>query len=293
MEKGHGVIPITPTERFRPAILLGPLGIHYLLFFILPLIYLLASSFLKFEGGITSKELTLFNYQRFLFDPFYLRVLVNTLGMSLVVSSLTVILGYPVAYFLVRTRSRWRSTLIAMVYSPLLTSVVARTYGWLIILDDTGVVNQILLGLGIVDKPVRLVFNFIGVTIGLTHVFLPYNIFCIMTALQNMSPTLEYASMNLGAGKLRTFFKVTLPLSMTGVVTGFLLVFSMAISAWATPAILGGQNVEVMATLVYSYFLGSVNWPFASAIATISMAVSLTIVFLSGMVTGKSSAGRF
>jgi len=293
MEEGHGVARPTLTERLRPAILLGPLGIHYLLFFIMPLVYMLGSSFLKFESGFATEELTLYNYQRFLFDPFYLRVLVNTLAMSLVVSSLTTVLGYPVAYFLVRMRSRWRSTLVAMVYSPLLTSVVARTYGWLIILDDTGIVNQILLGLGIVDEPVRLVFNFTGVTIGLTHVLLPYSVFCIMTALQNMSPTLEYASMNLGAGKLRTFVKVTLPLSMSGVVTGFLFVFSMAVSAWSTPAILGGQNVEVMATLVYSFFLGSVNWPFASAIATISMAVSMTIVLLSGLVTGKSSVGGF
>lgn len=270
-------------------VLLAPSLIYLLVLFFVPLGILAAVSVLKFHNGLIVREFTLEHYVKFLTDPFYLGIMWNTLRVALIVSAVTTLLGYPVAYVLARTQSRWKGLLIALVLAPELSGVVLRTYGWLVILEDRGVINTLLRSWGLIAEPIRLVHNYTGVIIGLTHVLLPFAILALMASIQAIDPTLEQAAMNLGAGRVRTFLRITLPLSAPGVLGAFFLTFSLSASAYATPAILGGKGVEVMATMIYTQLLYILNWPFAAALSVALMAVVLVTMFASARLVGRMS----
>lgn len=270
-------------------VLLAPSLIYLLVLFFVPLGILAAVSVLKFHNGLIVRELTLEHYVKFLTDPFYLGIMWNTLRVALIVSAVTTLLGYPVAYVLARTQSRWKGLLIALVLAPELSGVVLRTYGWLVILEDRGVINTLLRSWGVIAEPIRLVHNYTGVIIGLSHVLLPFAILALMASIQAIDPTLEQAAMNLGAGRVRTFLRITLPLSAPGVLGAFFLTFSLSASAYATPAILGGKGVEVMATMIYTQLLYILNWPFAAALSVALMAVVLVTMFASARLVGRMS----
>jgi putative spermidine/putrescine transport system permease protein len=282
---------LTPPARRIPAVLvlLAPSLIYLLVLFFVPLGILAAVSVLKFKSGLIVRELTLEHYVKFLTDPFYLGIMWNTVRVALIVSAVTTLLGYPVAYVLARTRSRWKGLLIALVLAPELSGVVLRTYGWLVILEDRGVINTLLRSWGLIAEPIRLVHNYTGVIIGLTHVLLPFAILALMASIQAIDPTLEQAAMNLGAGRVRTFLRITLPLSAPGVLGAFFLTFSLSASAYATPAILGGKGVEVMATMIYTQLLYILNWPFAAALSVVLMAVVLVTMLASARLVGRMS----
>ena len=288
---GAGQVALTPPARRIPAVLvlLAPSLIYLLVLFFVPLGILAAVSVLKFKSGLIVRELTLEHYVKFLTDPFYLGIMWNTVRVALIVSAVTTLLGYPVAYVLARTRSRWKGLLIALVLAPELSGVVLRTYGWLVILEDRGVINTLLRSWGLIAEPIRLVHNYTGVIIGLTHVLLPFAILALMASIQAIDPTLEQAAMNLGAGRVRTFLRITLPLSAPGVLGAFFLTFSLSASAYATPAILGGKGVEVMATMIYTQLLYILNWPFAAALSVALMAVVLVTMFASARLVGRMS----
>ena len=291
MEEGDRALRPAWRERRLPAVLvlLAPSLIYLLVLFFVPLGILAAVSVLKFHNGLIVRELTLEHYVKFLTDPFYLGIMWNTLRVALIVSAVTTLLGYPVAYVLARTRSRWKGLLIALVLAPELSGVVLRTYGWLVILEDRGVINTLLRSWGVIAEPIRLVHNYTGVIIGLSHVLLPFAILALMASIQAIDPTLEQAAMNLGAGRVRTFLRITLPLSAPGVLGAFFLTFSLSASAYATPAILGGKGVEVMATMIYTQLLYILNWPFAAALSVALMAVVLVTMFASARLVGRMS----
>ena len=288
---GAGQAALTPPARRLPAavVLLAPSLIYLLVLFFLPLGILASVSVLKFNNGLIVREVTLEHYVKFLTDPFYLGIMWNTVRVALIVSAVTTLLGYPVAYVLARTQSRWKGLLIALVLAPELSGVVLRTYGWLVILEDRGVINTILRSWGLIAAPIRLVHSYTGVIIGLTHVLLPFAILALMASIQAIDPTLEQAAMNLGAGRVRTFLRITLPLSAPGVLGAFFLTFSLSASAYATPAILGGKGVEVMATMIYTQLLYILNWPFAAALSVALMAVVLVTMFASARLVGRMS----
>ena len=291
MEEGDRALRPAWRERRLPAVLvlLAPSLIYLLVLFFVPLGILAAVSVLKFHNGLIVRELTLEHYVKFLTDPFYLGIMWNTLRVALIVSAVTTLLGYPVAYVLARTQSRWKGLLIALVLAPELSGVVLRTYGWLVILEDRGVINTLLRSWGVIAEPIRLVHNYTGVIIGLSHVLLPFAILALMASIQAIDPTLEQAAMNLGAGRVRTFLRITLPLSAPGVLGAFFLTFSLSASAYATPAILGGKGVEVMATMIYTQLLYILNWPFAAALSVALMAVVLVTMFASARLVGRMS----
>ncbi len=277
-----------PRRRLPAAlVLLAPSLIYLIILFFVPLGILAAVSVLKFKNGLIVRELTLEHYVKFLTDPFYLGIMWNTVRVALIVSAVTTIVGYPVAYVLARTQSRWKGLLVALVLAPELSGVVLRTYGWLVILEDRGVINTLLRSWGLIATPIRLVHNYTGVIIGLTHVLMPFAILALMASIQAIDPTLEQAAMNLGASRVRTFLRITLPLSAPGVLGAFFLTFSLSASAYATPAILGGKGVEVMATMIYTQLLYILNWPFAAALSVALMAVVLLTMFASARLVGR------
>ncbi|HEX6079906.1 MAG TPA: ABC transporter permease [Methylomirabilota bacterium] len=237
--------------------------------------------------GITS-GFTLRHYVRLLTDSYYLEIIGRTLALGLTVTAATLVVGYPVALFLARTRSRWRSWLTLLVIFPLMLNLVVRTFGWIALLAQNGLVNQALQAIGLVDGPVKLLFNFTGLMIGLTHIFLPFMILVLIGAIQNIPRDVEDAARVLGASWAGAFLRVTLPLSAPGIVSGSILVFVLAISALVTSRLLGGPTYQVMSTLIYDEFLQRLNWPAGSAQSLLLTVLVLGLVYLSGRLAHRA-----
>lgn len=248
---------------------------------ILPALVMVAYSLFAYvPGKITDYTLTLGNYARLFGDLFYLRVLANTVEMSLIVTALSLVLGFPVALFLARTTPRLRGLLAYLVFLPMMVGIVVRAYGWMVILGREGLVNSALLKTGLIDAPIRLLFTRDAVVLGLTEVLLPFMIMPILSALEKIDPHVEEAARALGASPAETFWRVTLPLSLPGVVSGSLLVFSLSLTAYALPALLGGARVKFIAALAYDAMLVGYNWPLAAAIGVLMSAVASAVIYL-------------
>jgi putative spermidine/putrescine transport system permease protein len=257
--------------------LLAPAVLVVGLFLVPPLLGILAGS--VFQQKLATGPPTLDNYGRFLGDGYYLRTLLLTVKLSLITTICALVLGYVVAYQLARTiRSRMlRRLTYLVVIAPLFTSSIVRSFGWMVSLGNAGFVNRLLRDLGLVDAPVRLIFNETGVLIGLTHILLPFMVLSIAAVLQNIDATLEEAAMDLGASRLVTFLTVTLPLSLPGVVAGSLIVFSLAMSAYVTPAVLSGGRLKVVPMLIYEQYVTVFDWGFGAAMAVILLALTLAL----------------
>jgi putative spermidine/putrescine transport system permease protein len=261
-------------------LLAGVPALFLILFFGLPNALLLTVSFLKSEAQLLTDEVTLENYGFVLSRRLYLEAIVRTFAIGIAVGLIDILLAYPLAYFLVRTTSRWKGLLIALSLAPLLASVVVRTYGWYVILNRSGVANDVLLALGLIGNRIPFMPSSGAITIGLAHALLPYAVLTVMGGLDAIHPNLERAAMSLGASRLRTFLSVTLPLSMPGVIGGFLLCFSIAISAYATPAILGGPATQVLATAIYGFMTQLLDWSIGAALAVVLVVSSLALLYL-------------
>ena len=271
----------TGSRSSRAPLLLGiPPTVFLLAAFFLPLAFLMVLSLYRFDAGLIVPDLTLANYRKFFTDSFYLEGLWRTIRLSVIVSFVVTVLAFPIAYFLTRTASRYKGLLIALVLTPELSGVVLRTYGWIVILEDRGLINTILLNLDLIERPLRLSQSFTGVAIGLTHVLLPFAILAIFSTLQTIDPVLERAAQNLGANRVRTFFRVLLPLSLPGVIGAFFLTFTITASAYATPAILGGSGFHVLATMIYQQLLFFLNWPLASVMSLVLLLAVLVVALV-------------
>jgi putative spermidine/putrescine transport system permease protein len=264
--------------RAVPWLLLTPAITWLLLFMAAPLVVLFVISLRAYQPGrgiIDTWQLG--NYTKFVTDPFYLAVLWSTLAVGACVTLLTLILGFPVAYALAHSRGWKRSALYFGVLMPLLTSAVVRTFGWMILLGNNGFINRTLLQAGLIDHPIRLMYNLLGVVIALTEVLMPFMVLALDAALLNIDPSVVEAARNVGAPPARVFLHIVLPLSLPGIVSGSILVFSLSISAFVTPSLIGGAQVMLMPTVIYQQALALLDWPFGAAIAFIMLA---TIVLL-------------
>jgi putative spermidine/putrescine transport system permease protein len=256
--------------------------------FVFPLAYMVRMSFNRgAPDGIIEETFTLDTYIQPLTDPYYWRVTLDTFQMGVTVGLLCVLVSYPVALFLARSTSKYRGLLIAVAIAPLLTSAVVRTYGWMVILGTNGLVNSTLDGMGLIDTPLKLTNNMTGVTIGLVEIFMPYAILAMISGFGRLSPQLEEAAGSLGASKLQIFTRVTLPLSLPGILTAFLLVFVLSISTFITPRLLGGGSVQVLATEIYDQTTGLLNWPFAAALSVILLVLFGLIIAVYQRLTKK------
>ena len=271
--------------------LLAPALVLLLVVFLVPVGLMVPTSVRPYVPlvGITS-GFTAGHYVKLFTDEYYLEIIGRTLALGLTVTLLTLVIGYPVAFFLARSTSRWRSWLTILVVFPLLLNLVVRTFGWIALLAQNGLVNQALQSLGLVDAPVKLLFNFAGLLIGLTHIFLPFMILVLIGAIQNIPRDVEDAARVLGASWAATFVRVTLPLSAPGILSGGILVFVLTISALVTPRLLGGPTYRVMSTLIYDEFLQRLNWPAGSAQALALTAIVLLLILLSGRLARGTGA---
>jgi putative spermidine/putrescine transport system permease protein len=266
-------------KRFSILTGLSPIISLYAIFFLMPLAIMISLTFLTFQGGQIREILTLENYLVFARNDVFLRALIETLRLGGAVSVTCIILGYPVAYVLARSPNlHLRRLIMVMAVMPLFVSIVARSFGWLVILSKQGLVNNVLMSLGIVKEPVKFVLNTTGVYIGLVHILLPFAIFSIASSLENIDATLEEAAKSLGASPVQTFMRVTFPLSLPGVIAGSILTFSLAIAAFVTPALLGGGVVLSLPVMVYDYAVLYLNWPLAGTLAVILLFASVTLM---------------
>ncbi len=261
-----------------------------LAFFVLPNALLLSASFLKSEAQQLTTQPTLDNYRFLLTRPLYLEVFARTFAVGIAVGALDLLLGFPLAYFLVRTTSRWKGLLIALSLAPLLASVVVRTYGWYIILNRFGFANDVLLGFGVISERIAFMPSTGAIIVGLAHALLPYAVLTIMGSLNGINPHFESAAMSLGADRTRTFVHVLLPLCLPGIAGGFLLVFSIAISAYATPAILGGPATQVAATAIYNFIIQLLDWSLGAALAVILIVSTLLLLYGAGRLGARRAA---
>lgn len=251
--------------------------------FVLPLLVLLPTSFHPYiPGQGIGDGWTLENYVEILTDPFYLEIIARTLGLGLFVVVATLVVGYPLAYFLARTRSSIRPWLIILVVFPLLLNLVVRSFGWIVLLSNYGLVNETLAWLGLIEEPIKLMFNFTGLMIGLSHIFLPFMVLVLIGTIQGIPQEVEDAAYTLGASKLTVLRKVTIPLSVPGILSGAILVFVLTISALVTPRLLGGPTYQVMSTLIYDEFLTNLNWPKGAAMAFVLTTIVLVLVWGAG-----------
>lgn len=273
--------------------LLSPALLVLLGVFAAPLLFLVPTSLHPYVPGKgIGTDWTLANYTHILGDSFYLEIIGRTLALGLIVVAATLVIGYPLAYFLARTRSRFRPWLIVLVVFPLLLNLVVRSFGWIVLLANRGLINDWLVTAGLIEKPIKLLFNFSGLLIGLSHIFLPFMVLVLIGTIQNIPRDLENAAMTLGASRRDVMLKVTLPLSLPGILSGSILVFVLTISALVTPRLLGGPTYQVMSTLIFDEFLKVLNWPRGAAMAFIMTAIVLVLVWASGRLARRISGVR-
>jgi len=254
-------------------------------------VFILVFKSLYLDAGMARLQpgITLENYIRFFGDPFYLGILWETLKLGFVVVTACIILGYPVAYFLARTEYRHRGLLIFLIVAPLFISVVVRNLGWVPLLSDSGFVNWVLIKLGVVSTPLKLINNFTGVVIGLTHSSLPFMILTLIPVIQRIDPSIEEASQNLGASPWQTFLKVVLPLSKPGLLGGYLLILTTTIAAFTTPAVLGGRRVLVMPVYIEQQFRSALQYGLGATIATVLLITGAILTLVSMRDQSKES----
>jgi putative spermidine/putrescine transport system permease protein len=266
-------------ESWLPWVLVVPALMLLGAFLFVPLASMLLTSFrIHVPGrGEIAGSWTLENYYRFLLDPFYWRILGRTLAISLKATIVCLLLGYPVAVALVRRSGLSRAVLTTLILAPMLISVLVRALGWLLVLGREGVLTQLLRIF--VKDPTTLLYTDTAVIIGLIQVFLPLMALCIMTSLLQIDPTVTRAAQDLGANERQVFWRVTVPLTLPGIVAGSLLVFALCSSSFAVPALLGGQRVKVMAYFVYENQVLLLNWAYGSAV-TVILLITLSLCVL-------------
>ena len=249
--------------------LLAPVTIWLGLFFLVPLLLILAYSFgtSGIYGGITLG----FNPGNYLkvFDPLYLEIIGRTFFIAALNTLLCLALGYPLAYFIVFKGRRWRNALVLLVMVPFWTSLLIRAYAWVVILGGNGIANRTLQFLGITDEPLTLIFTPEAVLMGMVYSYLPFMILPLYAALEKFDTRLKEAAQDLGASRWHTFWRVTFPLSLPGVIAGSILVFIPSAGEFVIPDLIGGSRTMMTGNLIQNQFLQARDWAFGSALSVL------------------------
>src|SRR6267378_1892865 len=267
--------------------LIAPSALLFALFFFLPMGLMAMISLLTGNPDLQPNvTFTGKYYQRILSDPYYFEVIWTTLRIGLLTTLAALLVGYPLAHWMARIRGR---TAYAV---PMLTGIVVRTFAWMALLSDKGAINQTLTGLGLISKPLPLMYNEFSIVLGLTHIYVPYMVLTLVGVIGRIDERLEHAAQNLGASPLRAFLEVTLPLSLPGILAGSLLVFALAISAYVTPILMGGFQIMTLPMLIYQQISSSFNVGFAAALGMVLLTISLVLVIAYNRILGLVSGQR-
>ncbi|MGA4474494.1 ABC transporter permease [Ectopseudomonas chengduensis] len=229
-------------------------------------------------GSLEVGGFTLANFQGML-KSLYADAFINTVVLSFKTALFGLLLSYPLAYALVRTQTAWlKSCILIIAITPLFLGEVVRTYSWIIVLGNSGFLNSLLMAMGLIDKPLQLMFTNTGVVLALVHVTMPIMVLMLATGLSHIDTAYEKAATSLGAGPINTFLTITLPLSLPGIVASVTTAFAWTFSAFATPQLIGGGKVGTVATLVYQLGFSSLNFPFAAALSVAGLIMTLLLL---------------
>jgi putative spermidine/putrescine transport system permease protein len=297
MRSAHQLLTGRPSHRgtIAPAAwLAAPALLLFVLFFILPFGIMSVMSFLTGNPiNAADVALTTRHYVRFFNDDLYTEALWATLRIGFLTALAALLIGYPLAHWMTRMHSRVGHALLLMaVIAPMLTGIVVRTFAWMTLLQDKGVINTTLIAFGWTDRPLKLMYNEFGTIVALVHIYVPFMVLTLTGVIGRIDERLEQAARNLGASRLRAFLEVTLPLSLPGIVAGSLLVFALAISAYVTPFLMGGTEVLTLPMLIYQQVSSSFNLNFAGALGVILLAVSLLVVIAYNQVLARLAGER-
>src|SRR5438477_5991430 len=268
-----------------PSPLLLPLAALFVAFFVAPLIVLVA---LSLHADTATATWTAANYVKFFTDRFNYSILWDTLLLGVKATLVCLVFGYPIAWICARASARWQSVLVFLVILPILTSVVVRTFAWIVILGRQGVLNQVALALHLTQEPLRLLYTEPGVIMVLAQVQMPLMVLPILAVLTKADPNLADASRALGAGEWRTLWRVIVPLSLPGIIAGCILTYSACVTAFVTQTLIGGARLIYMPLDIYQQAIGANNWPFAAAISIIFMMAVLLVIAALNFLARKS-----
>ena len=260
-----------PANRW--ALLALPAAAFLAFFFLAPLIEMSSRSVTEPVGAGLS------NYARFFEQGAYVRVLTNTFWIAILTTAVCLLIGFPFAYLVTVVPGRIAGLLLIAVLLPFWSSALVRTFAWQVILRDTGIVNTVLLDLGVVSEPLPLIRSTTGVIIGMSHILLPFMVLPIWAVLRRIDPQYSHAAANLGASPATAFRRIVLPLSVPGALAGCLLVFVLALGFYITPALLGGPRDQMISQLIVEQVEQQLDWGFAAAMSVLLMAATFTILF--------------
>jgi putative spermidine/putrescine transport system permease protein len=270
--------------------------IFFLVFFVIPVGLMFASSFNPQTLGQVSvtTELTIDNYIRFFSRSNYLMAAGRSMMLGVMVAAVTLVIAYPMAFVIAKTEHPARNTfLLILVLAAMQLDMVIRLYGMMVILGDNGLINQMLVGIGLRSEgsPLQLMYNFLGVVLGLVQFALPFMILTLIGVIRGINPSLEEAARSLGASRRRAFFRVTLPMSMPGILAGSLLVFSLSISSYIVPALMGGFRVGVLPVHIFQQVADGARFQFGASIAVILFLLSAGAVAIYMRLGNRQSGG--
>lgn len=257
-----------------------------LLFVLTPLCYVLGVSFMENAGswGVNA-TFTLASYQKLL-DPIYLNVFGQSLWLALLTTLLTLLIGYPFAYFTSKLSAKRRGTVMLLVMVPFWTNSLVRIYGWIILLRSQGVINNALMSLGIIDKPLKLLYNFGAVLVGMVYALIPFMILTVYNSISKLDPALIEASRDLGASGARAFWTVTVPMTRGGILAGCVLVFIPSVGLFFISDLLGGAKTMLLGNLIKNELLTAHNFPLSAALSIVMLIMTLLMIFLYQRCTG-------
>ena len=252
-------------------LLVAPALLWLSIFFVIPLLIVVAVSFAgRTPYGQVIFSFTIDNYLRFL-EPLYLKIFADTLVVAIVTTLATILMGYPLAYTIAQLPKKWQQPGLILVMIPFWINFLIRSYAWVIILRSQGVVNTLLLNLGLIDQPLQMLYNDMAVMLGMVYALLPFMVLPIYTALTRIDYSLVEASLDLGARPLKTFFSVIVPLTKGGIIAGSMLVFIPAVGEFVIPELLGGPDSIMIGRVLWQGFFNNRDWPVASAVAIVML----------------------
>jgi putative spermidine/putrescine transport system permease protein len=255
------------------------------LFFVVPVLMLLLRSVLEPQPGLG-------NYIELFGSSTYLRIFANTFLVSAVVTLLSVLIGFPVAWMLAIMPARWAAVVFAIILLSMWTNLLARTYAWMVLLQSTGLINKILLNLGLIKQPLILVNNLIGVTIGMVYIMVPFVILPLRGVIKSIDPAVLQAASVCGATRWQSLLRILIPLTLRGVVAGALMVFVMSLGYFVTPALLGGTSNMMLAEMIAQFVQSLVNWGMGGAAALVLLVVTLAIYAIQLRLFGAGRIGQ-
>lgn len=279
----RGGARLTAASLVTPATVLVAIGL------LIPLVILFRYSLNEFvaQRKLMVEAVTVANYVKFFTDPYYVNILVRTLRVSVTVTVICLVLGFPLAYVLARTQSRFKNLLIMLVVLPLFVGNAVRAAGWMTLFGSKGAINATLMGLGVITTPIEIMYTETAVIIGIAAVNLPFMVLSLQSVIEGISRDVEEAAFSLGADPFAMFRRVLWPLALPGVLAGTILTFILGMNAYATPVLLGGPKFQMMGPLVYGQFAGVNNWPFGAAISFILMTATLLLTVAANVIVQR------